>query len=126
MRFEGNKEKEAPTTIVMSSVFMCEGEDGKGHSREAISDSGTNINVMSKQAAEKLQSRTNVEKEERGGSQYIRFGKEGAKERILYYIRPKGMLDEVAVVENVAATLLHNRNFTSRGCTCPYYTSDAA
>ncbi len=69
MKFEGNKEKEAPTTIVMSSVFMCEGEDGKGHSREAISDSGTNINVMSKQAAEKLQSRTNVEKEERGGGE---------------------------------------------------------
>jgi hypothetical protein len=85
VRFEDNKEKEAPTTIVMSSVFMCEGEDGKGHSLEAISDSGTNINVMSRQAAEKLQNRTNVEKEERGGSQYIRFGKEGAKERILYH-----------------------------------------
>ena len=121
MSFDKTDREEAPTSVVISSVFMCNGDDGKGDkSREAISDSGTNINVMSRQAAEKLQDRIGVEREDREGKQFIRFGKEGAKEKILYYIKQKGMMDEVAVVENVAATLLHNRNFTDRGCTVVY------
>jgi len=107
--------------LVISSVFMCNGDDGKSNKeRQAISDSGTNINVMSRQAAEKLQDRIGVEREDKVGVQFIRFGKEGAKEKILYFIKKKGMMDEVAVVENVAATLMHNRNFTNRGCTVVY------
>ena len=99
--------------------------DEKGKLIKTISDSGTNIDVMSYWTAQYLHQCGLVFRKcrEDEPKRYIVFGKESARELILGYMQGQGLLGKVAVVNNIAANLISVTAFTQRGMLVTYSAS---
>ena len=96
--------------------------DDKGRAIKTISDSGTNIDLMSYATAQHLHKcglryHKCPDNEPR---QYVVFGVESAREPILGYMYGQGLVGKVAVVRDVAANLISVTAFTQRGMTVTY------
>lgn len=93
-----------------------ENEKGEGVHISAVQDSGTNVDVVSMETAEELE-RLGVVKiyKKEGETEYIEFGKKGAREKIVGYIRGNGLMGELAVCVNIRENLIGVRGFTKRG-----------
>jgi hypothetical protein len=96
--------------------------DEKGRNINTISDSGTNIDVMSYATAQHLHQCGLVYYKCREDEQkrFIVFGVETARELILGYMYGKGLMGKVAVVKGVAANLISATAFTQRGMIVTY------
>jgi hypothetical protein len=96
--------------------------DIKGRQINTISDSGTNIDLMSYETAQHLHKCGLVyhKSPEEGPKQYVVFGVESAREPIIGYMHGQGLVGKVAVVKNVAANLISVTAFTQRGMIVTY------
>ena len=97
-------------------------DNNTGRSIRTISDSGTNIDVMSYATAQHLhrcglQYHKCPESEQK---RYVVFGVERAREPILGYMHGNGLIGQVAVVNDVAANLISVTAFTKRGMVVTY------
>ena len=97
-------------------------DNSTGRSIRTISDSGTNIDVMSYATAQYLHScglqyHKCPENEQK---RYVVFGVERAREPILGYMHGNGLIGKVAVVNDVAANLISVTAFTKRGMVVTY------
>ena len=96
--------------------------DDKGRAIKTISDSGTNIDLMSYATAQHLHKcGLRYHKcPDNEPKQYVVFGVESAREPILGYMYGQGLVGKVAVVRDVAANLISVTAFTQRGMTVTY------
>jgi hypothetical protein len=87
-----------------------------------LSDSGTNIDIISEDTARWLQEELGLEylPPDRNSNQYVTFGKRSARSKIVGYMWGKGLLGKVAVVEDVAANLISVRSLCQRGMKVEY------
>ena len=91
-----------------------------------ISDSGSNVNVVSRKTAMMLEELgfeyrdATTSPSEGGGRRSVMFGKKGAKSSIIGYVKGAGLIDELAVLDEVAANLIAIESFTRRGMAVVY------
>lgn len=96
--------------------------DEMGRNITTISDSGTNIDVMSSATAQYLHRCGLVYHKcsDTEPKRYVVFGVATAREPILGYIFGQGLMGKVAVVKGVAANLISVTAFTKRGMIVTY------
>ena len=96
--------------------------DSKGRQIKTISDSGTNLDLMSYETAQHLHKCGLVYHKcpDNELKQYVVFGVESAREPIIGYMHGQGLVGKVAVVKNVAANLISVTAFTQRGMIVTY------
>ena len=104
-------------------VAMLCGSAGEGVAEQpTLSDSGTNIHVISYKTAQELHRcgfRYHSVKEGEP-RQSVMFGKKSAKEPIIGHMYGEGLIGKVAVVKTVAANLISVSDLTQRGFEVQY------
>lgn len=97
-------------------VYIVDDRERDGGGIKVIVDSGAGVNVVSSETVKKMQEEGEmIMYTEDGEREYIEFGNVGSKEAIIGVIRGKGMVEKMAVVENVSANLVGVRQFTEKG-----------
>jgi hypothetical protein len=87
-----------------------------------LSDSGSNIDVITVDTARALEDQGfEYHAVKPGGRQHtVQFGKEGAMEPVIGYILARGLVQKLAVVANMGANLISVYNLTKRGVVVKY------
>jgi len=77
----------------------------------AMVDSGANVNVTSKEVANKY----GIEVKQTRVQDSVQFGKKGSKSEIKGYGRFGDMIRQAAIVDDISETIIHVGTFTDRG-----------